>query len=74
MLFRLIVAVILCCGSTAHAQEPDVDELRRSEFGGFTQKQISKRIFSKEQDMVSRLASIPFVTETYMQSLGHRQS
>ena len=23
--------------------------------------------------MISRLAAIPFVTETYMQSLGHRQ-
>jgi hypothetical protein len=73
MLFRLVVAGILCCGSIASAQEPDIDELRRSEFGGMTQKQISKRIFSKEQDMISRLAAIPFVTETYMQSLGHRK-
>ena len=73
MLLRFVVAAFLCCGSIASAQEPDVDELRRSEFGGMTQKQISKRIFSKEQDMISRLADTPFVTETYMQSLGHRQ-
>ena len=74
MLFRLVVAVICCCGSIARAQEPDIDELRRSEFGGLTQKEISRRIFSKEQDMISRLAAMPFVTETYMQSLGHHQA
>jgi hypothetical protein len=73
MLFRLVVAGILCCGSLAHAQDTDVDELRRSEFGGMTQKEMSRRIFSKEQAMISRLAAIPFVTETYLQSLGHRQ-
>ena len=73
MLFRLVIAGILCCGSLAHAQDTDVDELRRSEFGGMTQKQISRRIFSKEQAMISRLTAMPFVTETYMQSLGHRQ-
>lgn len=73
MLFRLVVASILCCGSLAHAQDTDVDELRRSEFGGMTQKEMSRRIFSKEQAMISRLAAIPFVTETYLQSLGHRQ-
>jgi hypothetical protein len=74
MFFRLLVAVILCCSSIAHAQEPDVDELRRSEFGGLTQKQISKRIFAKERDMVRKLASVHFVTEAYMQSLGHPQA
>lgn len=73
MLFRLVVAGILCCGSLAHAQDTDIDELRRSEFGGMTQKEMSRRIFSKEQAMISRLAAIPFVTETYMQSLGHRK-
>jgi len=73
MLFRLVVAGILCCGSLAHAQDTDVDALRRSEYGGMTQKEMSRRIFSKEQAMISRLAAIPFVTETYMQSLGHRK-
>lgn len=74
MLFRLVVAVVLFCSFTAYAQEPDVDELARSEFGGLTQKQMSKRIFAKERDMVSKLASVHFVTEAYMQSLGHGQA
>ena len=73
MLVRLLVAAILCCTSLAHAQEPDPDELPRPEFGGLNQKQITKRIFSKERDMISKLGSLRFVTEAYMQSLGHRQ-
>jgi hypothetical protein len=74
MFVRLLVSAILCCTSVAIAQEPDVDEVPRPEFGGLNQKQIAKRIFSTERDMVRKLGSVRFVTEAYMQSLGHRQA
>lgn len=74
MLLRLLVAAILCCSSFVLGQESDLDELPRSEFQGLTQKQITRRIFSKEQEMVGKLAKSHFVTEAYMQSLGHRQA
>jgi hypothetical protein len=60
MFVRLLVAVILCCGSLAHAQEPDVKELPRPEFGGLNQKQVAKRIFSAERDLLSKLGFVRF--------------
>lgn len=74
MFVRLLVSAVLCCTSVVIAQESDVDELPRPEFGGMNQKQITKRIFSKERDMISKLGSQRFVTETYLQSLGHHQA
>jgi hypothetical protein len=74
MFVRLLLSAILCCTSAAMAQEPDVDELPRPEFGGLNQKQITKRIFSKERDMISKLGSRRFLTEAYLQSLGHHQA
>jgi hypothetical protein len=75
ILFRLVSALlVLSCVSIAYSQESDIDELPRPEFGGLTQKQVFRLIFSHEENMVSRIASLHLVTEAYVQSLGHRQS
>src|ERR1700739_2559558 len=73
MFVRLLLSAILCCTSVVIAQEPDVDEVPRPEFSGLNQKQVAKRIFSKERDTITKLGSLRFVTEAYLQSLGHHQ-
>jgi hypothetical protein len=74
LLHSLAVVTIVCCSSIANSQDLDLDALPRPEFRGLTQKQISKAIFSREQDTISWLSSLHLVTEAYIQSLGHRQS
>lgn len=69
------LASILClCGPRIYSQAlPEDNDVSRPEFNGLTYKQMTRRIFDNEQQIISLLSHSHLITESYVQSLGRKQ-